>query len=58
MKSAQIWSYFWSVFSYIQTEYGDVLNTENTEFYISKAVWFVKEHIQKFGKSRDVQYVK
>ena len=44
--------------SYIQTEYGDVLNTENTEFYISKAVWFVKEHIQKFGKSRDVQYVK
>ena len=26
VKSIQIWSYFWSVFSGIRTEYGDLLN--------------------------------
>ena len=26
MKSVQIWSFFWSVISFIQTEYGNLLS--------------------------------
>ena len=39
MESVQIWSYFWSVFSYIQTEYRKIRTRNNSVFgHFSRSV--------------------
>ena len=42
-KSFQIWSYFWSVFSYIQFEYGKIETRNNSLFgYFSRSTYFAE----------------
>ena len=56
VKSVQIQSYFWSVFSRIRTEYGEILRIspysvrmrENTDQNNSKYGYFLRNLIQSF----------
>ena len=63
VKRVQIRSYFWSVFSCIRTEYGDLLFSLNTGKYRPEITPYLDTfheapvHIKRHNVCRDIRYV-